>query len=167
MKYGYMTYANLRPEWFEKMDELPAEMDRFKEHAEKHGFHMKYWGHPYGTSENIVAVFKSEKGLGDWLRVYIPSPDLGDVGHLVVNGDLEPIIDLDSSDDIWDVDPTPESMAPELGPRGFEIGHDGGVVDVALGVDVAPSHLDFGDKRQVVHDGEGSTLVGAAVASAG
>jgi hypothetical protein len=66
MKYGYMTYANLLSEWFEKMDDLPAEMDRFKEHAEKHGFHMKYWGHPYGTSENIVAVFKSEKGLGDW-----------------------------------------------------------------------------------------------------
>ncbi len=113
----------------------------------------------------------------------VPSVDLDAVGediarpleilhpesdpHLVVNGDLEPIIDLDSSDDIWDVDPTPESMAPEFGPRGFEIGHDSGVVDVALGVDVAPSHLDFGDKRQVVHDGEGSTLVGAAVASAG
>ena len=40
-------------------------MDRYKEHAEKHGFHMKYWGHPYGMSENIVAVFTSEKALGE------------------------------------------------------------------------------------------------------
>jgi hypothetical protein len=69
MKYAYICYANLNPEWFEKMDELPAEMDRYKEHAEKHGFQMKYWGHPYGISENIVSVFKSEKELGEWQKM--------------------------------------------------------------------------------------------------
>ena len=69
MKYVYITYAKLKPEWFEKMGELPAEMDRYKEHAEKHGFHMNYWGHPYGMSENIVAVFTSENDLGNWQKM--------------------------------------------------------------------------------------------------
>ena len=69
MKYGYVAYANLLPEWFGKMDELSAEMDRFKEHAEKHGFHMKYWGHPYGISENMMVMFKSEKDLGAWQKM--------------------------------------------------------------------------------------------------
>ncbi len=69
MKYGYIAYGNMLPEWFAKMDKLPAEMDRFKEHAEKHGFHMKYWGHPFGTSENIVVVFKSEKDLGGLMKM--------------------------------------------------------------------------------------------------
>ena len=69
MKYAYISYANLNPEWFDKMDELPAEMDRFKEHAEKHGFKLKYWGHPYGVSENMVVVFNSEKDLGEWQKM--------------------------------------------------------------------------------------------------
>ena len=69
MKYGYVCYANLKAEWFEKMNKLPAEMDRVKEHAEKHGFHMKYWGHPYGVSETMMVVFKSEKDLGAWLKM--------------------------------------------------------------------------------------------------
>ena len=69
MKYGYIAYGNMKPEWLNKMDELPAEMDRFKEHAEKHGFHMKYWGHPFGVSENIVVVFKSEKDLGGLMKM--------------------------------------------------------------------------------------------------
>ena len=66
MKYGYITYAKMLPEWGEKYDKLPAEMDRYKAHAEKSGFHMKYWGHPYGVSEDIIVMFKSEKDLGAW-----------------------------------------------------------------------------------------------------
>jgi hypothetical protein len=69
MKYAYVTFGNLKPEWFDKMDKLPAEMDRYKEHAEKHGFNMKYWGHPYGMSENIVAMFTSENDLGKWAKM--------------------------------------------------------------------------------------------------
>ena len=80
MKYGYVCYASLRPEWFEKMDELPAEMDRYKEHAEKHGFHMKYWGHPYGVSETMMVMFKSENDLGAWQKMNqaFPRPYTGD-----------------------------------------------------------------------------------------
>lgn len=69
MKYAYISYAKLRPEWFDKMDKLPAELDRYKAHAEKHGFQMKYWGHPYGMAENMIAVFTSEKALGDWQKM--------------------------------------------------------------------------------------------------
>ena len=43
-------------------DEVPAR-------AEKHGFHMKYWGHPYGVSETMMVVFKSEKDLGGWQKM--------------------------------------------------------------------------------------------------
>lgn len=68
-KYDYVVHGNLLPEWFEKMDGLPAETDRLKEHAEKHGFYMKYWGHPYGVSENIMVVFKSENDLGAWQKM--------------------------------------------------------------------------------------------------
>jgi hypothetical protein len=69
MKYGYISYGLLKQEWFDKMDELSAEMDRVKAHAESHGFYMKYWGHPYGVSENIVTVFKSKHDLGAWAKM--------------------------------------------------------------------------------------------------
>ena len=62
MKYGYIVYGNLKPEWGPGED-LKKEMERVKEDAEKHGFKMKYWGHPYGVSEDIIVVYKSEKGL--------------------------------------------------------------------------------------------------------
>ena len=67
MKYGYVVYANLKSQ--ESFDELPAEMDRIKEHAKSHGFHMKYWGHPYGVSESIMVVYKSEKTLGEFMKM--------------------------------------------------------------------------------------------------
>ena len=63
MKYGYIVYGNLKPEWLPLAEDLKKEMERVKEDAEKHGFKMKYWGHPYGVSETIVVVYKSEKGL--------------------------------------------------------------------------------------------------------
>lgn len=86
MKYGYVTYGNMKPEWSDKYEELPAEMDRYKEHAEKHGFHMKYWGHPYGVSEDIMAVFKSEKDLGEWqkMNMAFTRPYTGDRTTLAV-----------------------------------------------------------------------------------
>lgn len=67
MKYGYVVYANLKSQ--ENLDELPAEMDRIKEQAKSHGFHMKYWGHPYGVSESIMVVYKSEKALGEFMKM--------------------------------------------------------------------------------------------------
>jgi hypothetical protein len=78
MKYGYIVYGNRS---VDTMDKLPADMDRFKEHAETHGFHMKYWGHPYGVSESIVVVFKSENDLGAYQKMvfaYSEMPYIGD-----------------------------------------------------------------------------------------
>jgi hypothetical protein len=37
-------------------------MERVKEETEKKGFKMMYRRHPYGVSENMVVVYKSEKG---------------------------------------------------------------------------------------------------------
>ena len=51
------------------MDKLPADMAQFKEHAEKHGFHLKYWGQPYGVAENIVVVCMSGHDLGAWAKM--------------------------------------------------------------------------------------------------
>ena len=69
MQYGYVTYALMKPELMGDRDALEKEMDIHKEAAEKHGFHMKYWGHPYGVAENIIVVFKSEKGLGEFQKM--------------------------------------------------------------------------------------------------
>ncbi len=83
MKFGYIVYRNLKPEWGSGED-LGKEMERVKEDAEKHGFKMKYWGHPYGVSEEIVVVYKSEKGLDayfDWDKNY---PFTGSRTNLVI-----------------------------------------------------------------------------------
>ena len=61
--YGYIVYANMKPETIAKFPEIGADMDSLKEHAKSHGFHMKYWGHPFGVAENIIVVFKSENDL--------------------------------------------------------------------------------------------------------
>ena len=78
MKYGYIVYGNLNPEWLQDpTKDLKKEMERVKEEAEKKGFHMKYWGHPYGVSENIVVVYKSEKGLDEYFNMGINNPYTG------------------------------------------------------------------------------------------
>lgn len=69
MHYGYISYAYMKPEVMTDRDAMDKEMARVKEHAEKHGFHMKYWGHPFGVAENIIVVFKSEKALGDFMKM--------------------------------------------------------------------------------------------------
>ena len=69
MQYGYVSYAYMKPELMGQLEALAKEMASYKEHAEKHGFHMKYWGHPYGVAENIMVVFKSENGLGEFMKM--------------------------------------------------------------------------------------------------
>ena len=41
MKFGYIVYGNLKPEWMPTTN-LKKEMERVKEEAEKRGFKMKY-----------------------------------------------------------------------------------------------------------------------------
>jgi len=65
MKYGFVVYGNLKPE-IRPGEDLKKKMEQVKADAEKNGFTMKYWGHPYGVSEDIVVVYKSEKGLAEY-----------------------------------------------------------------------------------------------------
>jgi hypothetical protein len=52
-------------------------MARVKEEAEKKGFKMMYWRHPYGVSENMVVLYKSEKGLDAYFNLGITYPYSG------------------------------------------------------------------------------------------
>lgn len=84
MKYGYIVYGNLKPEYLPPAEDLKKEMERVKEEAEKHGFKMKYWGHPYGVSENIVVVYKSEKGLDAYYNLSLNNPYTGSRTNQVI-----------------------------------------------------------------------------------
>jgi hypothetical protein len=83
MKNGYIVYGNLKPEWGPG-EELKKDMERVKAEAEKKGFTMKYWGHPYGVSEDIVVVYKSEKGLDDYFKMGVTTPFTGNRTNLVI-----------------------------------------------------------------------------------
>ena len=84
MKYGYIVYGNLNPKWLSTTEDLKKEMERVKEEAEKKGFKMKYWGHPYGVSENIVVVYKSEKGLDAYFNLGLNNPFTGSRTNQVI-----------------------------------------------------------------------------------
>ena len=75
MKYGYVTYANMNEGWLGKMGEpLAKEMARVKEDYKAKGFHMKYWGHCFGVSENIMVVLVSDNDLDSYLRTGVDTP---------------------------------------------------------------------------------------------
>jgi len=85
MKFGYIAYGKMNPEFLQASpEERKKEMDRVKEEAEKHGFKMMYWGHPYGVSENIVVVYKSEKTLDAYTSMNIGTPYTDTRTNLVV-----------------------------------------------------------------------------------
>ena len=74
----------MSPELRGSPEDRKKEMDRLKKEAEKHGFEMVYWGHPYGMSENIVAVFKSEKALDVYHSMNIGMPFIDTRTDIVV-----------------------------------------------------------------------------------
>ena len=75
MKFGYIRYGNMSPEFWEITAEQRKEkVAEIKKEMEKQGFKLVLWGHPYGTSENIVFVYKSEKGLDSLIEVGVPHP---------------------------------------------------------------------------------------------
>lgn len=83
MKFGYIVYGNLKPEWMPTTN-LKKEMERVKEEAEKHGFKMNYWGHPYGVSENMVVVYESDKTLDVYHGLSLNNPFTGNRTDLVI-----------------------------------------------------------------------------------
>jgi hypothetical protein len=84
MTFGYIVYGNMKPEWLSSTKDLKKEMERVKKEAEKHGFNMNYWGHPYGVSENIVVVYNSEKGLDAYFNMGLDIPFTGNRTNLVI-----------------------------------------------------------------------------------
>jgi len=95
------------------------------------------------------------------LDVLDPDSDL----NFVVNRELTAVPDLEIRDDERNVETAPETLSPELGPGSLEVGHDGGVVDMVLGIDIPPSNLNRGFKRYVLHGVEGSRRPAGDVAS--
>jgi hypothetical protein len=78
MMFGYIAYGTMTQELSQLTPEKrKKEMERVKEEAIKHGFDVIYWGHPYGLTENIVVVFKSEKTLDAYhnLNINLPLTD--------------------------------------------------------------------------------------------
>jgi len=74
MKYGYIQYGNMSKELYK----LPPEqrnkkMEEFKAVAEKQGWKMVMWGHPFGVSEDIVVVYETAKPLAAMFEDHLPS----------------------------------------------------------------------------------------------
>jgi hypothetical protein len=70
MKFGYISYGKSAPA-FQALtpEERKKEFEKIGKEAEKLGLKMLIWGHPFGVSENIVCVFKSEKGLDAYFEL--------------------------------------------------------------------------------------------------
>ena len=70
MAYGYIRYGNPTAKWREMTAEQRKEKyKKIKEKAAEHGFKLLMWGGPFGVSEEIVCVYKSEKALADFVAM--------------------------------------------------------------------------------------------------
>lgn len=64
MKYGFIAYGNLKPEFNKKpIKEIHEVMKKVKKVAQGHDIEIKMYGVPYGVSEDFVVVYESDKGL--------------------------------------------------------------------------------------------------------
>jgi hypothetical protein len=64
MKYGFIAYGNLKPEYNKKpIKEIHQVMKTVQQVAQKHEIEIKMYGVPYGVSEDFVVVYESNKGL--------------------------------------------------------------------------------------------------------
>jgi len=74
MKYGYIQYGNMSKELYK----LPPEqrnkkMEEYKIAAEKLGWKMLMWGHPFGVSEDFLVVWETPKQLSAMFEDNLPS----------------------------------------------------------------------------------------------
>lgn len=77
MVYGYIRYGNDTPEWREMTAEQRKEKyKKIKEKAAEHGFKLLMLGLPFGVSERMLCVYKSEKALEDFIAMNreVPHP---------------------------------------------------------------------------------------------
>ena len=72
MKFAYITYGKWTTDFRALTPEGRKEkFERIKEEAEKLGFKMLFWGHPFGVSESVVVVYESKKGLEDYANLAV------------------------------------------------------------------------------------------------
>ena len=62
-----ITYAKMNPGW--TFEGIEGDMARFKADVERAGVKLVFWGHPFGVSENLIAVFDIGGDLDNYLKV--------------------------------------------------------------------------------------------------
>jgi hypothetical protein len=74
MKYGYIMYGNMTQEMIKLTSEQRnKKMEEYRAEAEKKGWHMVMWGHPFGVSENILVVYETPKQLSAMFEDHLPN----------------------------------------------------------------------------------------------
>ncbi len=74
MKYGYIMYGNMTPEMMKLTSEQRNKrMEEYRAEAEKKGWRMVMWGHPFGVSEDIVVVYETPKQLSAMFEDRLPN----------------------------------------------------------------------------------------------
>ena len=74
MRYGYIMYGNMTPEITKlSPEQRNKKMDEAKAAAEKKGWHMVMWGHPFGVSEDILVVYETPKPLSAMFEDGLPN----------------------------------------------------------------------------------------------
>ena len=68
MKYVYITYGQPTPEGMElyRSGKMPEIAKEAREEGKKKGFTLDFFGSPYGTTEGMVAIWKSDKHLDEF-----------------------------------------------------------------------------------------------------
>jgi hypothetical protein len=84
MKYGYIQYGNMSKELYKlSPEQRNKKMEEYKATAEKEGWKMLMWGHPFGVSEDIVVVYETPKPLGAMFEDSLPSVMTAGRTHIV------------------------------------------------------------------------------------
>ena len=68
MKYVYITFGQPTPEGMElyRSGKMPEIAKNAREKGKKKGFTLEFFGSPYGTTEGMVAIWKSDKHLDEF-----------------------------------------------------------------------------------------------------
>lgn len=67
MKYTYITFGQPNAKYYELESSGRLKiMSEVREKAKKMGFEMDVFGSPYGTTEGIVVIWKSDKHLDEF-----------------------------------------------------------------------------------------------------
>ena len=68
MKWRYaITYGNMKPD--ATAEQLVKDFAKYKSEIEKHGVKLVFWGHPFGVSENVVAVLDFGENMENYLKI--------------------------------------------------------------------------------------------------